>query len=128
MYFQTQLPTQSNLLYSSSHRYCTGRTVYYARECLADSYDNVIINWQAWSLDLFTWLSIIGCFTLLVAGTYLIINDLAAEERRETLNFIRLSPQSPQSILWGKMLGVPILLYIGVILAVPLHLWCCILG
>jgi hypothetical protein len=128
MYFQTQLPSQANIVYTSSNKYCTGRTVYYARECLADRFDNVIINWQAWSLDLFTWLSMIGCFTLLVAGTYLIINDLAAEERRETLNFIRLSPQSPQSILLGKMLGVPILLYIGVILAIPLHLWSALNG
>jgi hypothetical protein len=123
MYFQTQLPAKTKYIFSSSNKYCTGKSVYYARRCLSDSFGNVIINWQAWYLDLFTWLSIIGCFTLLVAGTYLIINDLAAEERRETLNFIRLSPQSPQSILSGKILGVPILLYIGVILAVPFHLW-----
>ncbi|WGV26250.1 hypothetical protein [Halotia branconii] len=123
MYFQTQLPTKNNLLYSYSHRYCTGKSLYNAKECLGDEFGNVIINWQLWSLDTFTLLSLIGCFTLLVAGTYLLISDLANEERRDTLNFIRLSPQSPQSILWGKMLGVPILLYAAVLLAVPLHLW-----
>ncbi|OUL26589.1 hypothetical protein BV372_26690 [Nostoc sp. T09] len=128
MYFQTQLPTKFNLAYSSPHKYCTGRFVYNARECLADGFGNVSIDWQVWSLDLFTWLSIIGCFTLLAAGSYLIINDLTAEERRETLNFIRLSPQSPQTILSGKMLGVPILLYIGLLLAVPLHLWSALAG
>ncbi|MDZ7959389.1 MAG: hypothetical protein RMY34_16140 [Aulosira sp. DedQUE10] len=123
MYFQTQLPTKQELVYNSFDKYCTGRLQYDSRKCLVDGFGNILINWQAWSLDVFTWLSIIGCFTLLVAGTYLIINDLAGEERRETLNFIRLSPQSPQSILSGKMLGVPILLYIGVLLTVPLHLW-----
>ncbi|BAY07560.1 hypothetical protein [Calothrix sp. NIES-2098] len=128
MYFQTQLPTKFDLLYNNSHKYCTGRQLYNVQECLGDEFGNVIINWQAWSLDLFTWLSIIGCFTLLVAGTYLIISDLTAEERRETLNFIRLSPQSPQTILSGKMLGVPILLYIGILLALPLHLWSALAG
>ncbi|MBH8555100.1 hypothetical protein I8751_22665 [Nostocaceae cyanobacterium CENA357] len=123
MYFQTQLPTKTNLLYNYSHRYCTGKSLYDAKKCLGDEFGNVIINWQLWSLDAFTLLSIIGCFTLLVAGTYLLISDLANEERHDTLNFIRLSPQSPHSILWGKMLGVPILLYAAVLVAVPLHLW-----
>ncbi|BAY30742.1 hypothetical protein NIES2107_25900 [Nostoc carneum NIES-2107] len=122
MYFQTQLPTKLELVYNSFDRYCTGKLEYNSRQCLADGFGNVIINWQLWYLDVFTWLGIIGSISLLVAGTYLIINDLAAEERRETLNFIRLSPQTPRSILLGKMLGVPILLYLGVILALPLHI------
>ncbi len=121
MYFQTQLPTKDSLLYT--HKYCTGKVIYNSKECIGDEFGNVIINWQLWSLDAFTLLSIIGCFTLLIAGTYLLISDLANEERRDTLNFIRLSPQSPYSILWGKMLGVPILLYAAVLVAVPLHLW-----
>ena len=58
----------------------------------------------------------------MVAGTYLLIDNLAYEERKGTLNFIRLSPRSPQNILWGKILGVPVLLYIVALLAVPLHL------
>jgi ABC-type Na+ efflux pump permease subunit len=68
-------------------------------------------------------LSVIGIFALIVIGTYLLISDLAHEERRGTLNFIRLSPQSPENILVGKLLGVPILLYLVAVLAVPLHLW-----
>ncbi|QIR35732.1 hypothetical protein HCG51_02515 [Tolypothrix sp. PCC 7910] len=122
MYFQTQLPTKLEVVYNSFNRYCTGKLEYDSRQCLLDTFGNLIINRQLWYLDVFTWLGIIGSITLLVAGTYLIINDLAAEERRETLNFIRLSPQTPQSILLGKMLGVPILLYLGVLLAVPLHI------
>jgi hypothetical protein len=74
-------------------------------------------------LQLFTSLSFLISFALLVLGSYLLISDLAREERRATLNFLRLTPQSPQSILIGKMLGVPILLYLAVLLAVPLHLW-----
>ncbi|MEA5583398.1 hypothetical protein VB620_18880 [Nodularia harveyana UHCC-0300] len=61
--------------------------------------------------------------TMLMGGTYLLINDLATEQRRGTINFIRLSPQSYQSILLGKILGVPILLYLAIFLAIPFHLW-----
>lgn len=108
-----------------SYRYCTGSSehTYYDPKCLADAAGNVLVDWQKWSLDLFLALSLIGIFGLLVAGAYLLINDLAQEERRGTLNFIRLSPQSAQSILLGKILGVPILLYLIAISAVPLHLW-----
>ena len=85
------------------------------------------INWQLWWRDhweyIFLSFTVIFGFTLLVAGTYLLINDLAKEETRGTLNFIRLSPQSETSILTGKLLGVPSLIYLSVLVAVPLHLW-----
>jgi hypothetical protein len=60
---------------------------------------------------------------LLVPGTVMLMTDLEQEERQGTLNFIRLSPQTSQSILLGKLLGVPILLYLGAALLVPLHIW-----
>ena len=105
-------------------RYCTGTPTSYQTQvsCLSDKLGNIAINWQLWWQDFFVWLSLVGIFVLLVAGTYLLITDLAAEERQQSLNFIRLSPQTPQSILVGKMLGVPILLYLTVGLALPLHL------
>ncbi|MBG1244187.1 ABC transporter permease subunit [Nostoc sp. NZL] len=85
------------------------------------------IDWQSWWRDhweyIFLSFSVIFVFTLLVAGTYLLINDLAKEETRGTLNFIRLSPQSETSILAGKLLGVPILIYLVILAAIPLHLW-----
>ncbi|MEA5602574.1 ABC transporter permease subunit [Nostoc sp. UHCC 0252] len=85
------------------------------------------IDWQLWWRDhweyIFLTFSVIFVFTLLVAGTYLIINDLAKEETRGTLNFIRLSPQSETSILTGKLLGVPSLIYLVILVSIPLHLW-----
>ncbi|MEC4812247.1 MAG: ABC transporter permease [Scytonema sp. PMC 1069.18] len=85
------------------------------------------IDMQMWWRDhweyIFLSLTVIFIFTLLVAGTYLLINNLATEERRGTLNFIRLSPQSEMSILTGKMLGVPILIYLGILTAIPLHFY-----
>ncbi len=85
------------------------------------------INMQKWWQDhysyLFLTLSVILVFTLLVAGTYLLINDLAKEERRSTLTFIRLSPQTATSIFTGKLLGVPSLIYLLIATALPLHFW-----
>ncbi|WP_066375592.1 ABC transporter permease subunit [Anabaena sp. CA = ATCC 33047] len=85
------------------------------------------INIQLWWQDhweyIFLSLSVMFVFILLVAGTYLLINNLAQEERRGTLNFLRLTPQSEVSILTGKMLGVPIVIYLLVLTALPLHLW-----
>ncbi|MGF2034896.1 MAG: ABC transporter permease subunit [Nostoc sp. CmiVER01] len=84
------------------------------------------IDWQMWWRDhweyIFLTFSVIFVFTLLVAGTYLLINDLAKEESRGTLNFIRLSPQSETSIVTGKLLGVPSLIYLVILVSVPLHL------
>ncbi|MBH8555101.1 ABC transporter permease [Nostocaceae cyanobacterium CENA357] len=84
---------------------------------------NMPLWWQDHWRYIFLSLSVMFVFTLLVAGVYLLINNLAQEERRGTLNFIRLSPQSEVSILTGKMLGVPIVIYLIVLAALPLHLW-----
>ncbi|MEC4986400.1 MAG: hypothetical protein SAK42_20060, partial [Oscillatoria sp. PMC 1076.18] len=72
-------------------------------------------------LELFALLSIIITLVLLVGGTYLLVKDLGKEQRHGTLNFIRQTPQSPSTIFLGKLLGVPILLYLAVGLAIPLH-------
>jgi hypothetical protein len=83
---------------------------------------NWVINWQLWWLDLFIILSLIGILALLVVGTYLLTADMVREEERGTLNFIRLTPQSAGSVLLGKILGVPILIYTAIALLLPLHL------
>jgi hypothetical protein len=90
--------------------------------CQTDLLGNWLINWQLLWLDLFIALSIVSIFALLVIGTYMLIADTVKEESRGTLNFIRLTPQSASSILTGKILGVPILLYLVILLALPLQL------
>ena len=116
-------PEPSQKIFNISNRYCTGKLEYGRPQWLLDNNDNVIINWESWSLDIFIWVSIIFTFSLLVMGTYLLINDLASEERRDTLNYLRLTPQTHQTIFMGKMMGVPILLYLAIVLTIPLHLW-----
>jgi hypothetical protein len=82
--------------------------------------------WRVWWFDIFNTLTWIALLLLLFLGSYLLVKDIAKEERRGTLAFVRLSPESAQSILLGKLLGVPILLYGAIALAVPLHLWAAI--
>ncbi|MBZ8182791.1 ABC transporter permease [Oscillatoria salina] len=128
LFYRGLLPTK----HTSSDRYCLDahppNTDYYPNIdnfCLKDAAGNLLsstINRQLWWLDLFVCMSIIGIFALLVVGVYMLISDLSREEGRGTLGFIRLSPQTTLSILTGKILGVPVLLYLFGLLALPLHL------
>ena len=122
IYFLSELPKYDpdNLLKEQYGRYAmgVGRYSAYTKDMLG----NWIINWQLLWLDIFMALSIIGIFSLLVVGTYMLVTDTVKEDSRGTLNFIRLTPQSAGSVLLGKMLGVPVLLYIAVLLLLPLHM------
>lgn len=90
--------------------------------CPSDAID-IPLWWQDHYPKMFMSLSVFVLFIMLGVGIYMLISNLANEERRRTLNFIRLSPQSTLSVLGGKLLGVPILLYLAAVLAVPFHLW-----
>ncbi len=105
--------------------YCTGNTHRHHLDypCLRDPLGDFIINWHSFYLDVYFSLSFTGLFVLLIGGTFLLINDIEKEARRGTLNLIRLSPQSSEKFLIGKLLGVPILLYVMGLIALPLHLW-----
>ncbi len=78
-------------------------------------------NWEIYWQPLFIAESIILMLLLFACGIYLLVADIVREQNRGTLNFIRLSPRSSQSILLGKILGVPFLLYWGIALALPLQ-------
>lgn len=126
-YFTTLIPSSSSYVarfrYPLINRYCTGEGQSYSwPTCIRDLSGNFIIFKELWWLDLFTALSYGLVIGLLVLGTYLLIVDLTKEEASGTLNFIRLSPQSAASIIWGKILGVPLLIYLTALLVIPLHL------
>ncbi len=96
----------------------------FSRKDCANYDANGCIEWD-WKFD---WLSIfrsldwIFPLALFAISVYLLVANMVEEERRGTLNFIRLSPQSSENILLGKILGVPLLVYLGILLALPLHL------
>jgi hypothetical protein len=117
-------PRAGQYNYPIYHKFCTEfEKNVSSTKCIKDAAGNFAVNWQYWWLEVFVYLSIFSTIALLVAGTYLLVSDLDKEERRGTLNFIRLSPQSAATIFTGKILGVPVLLYLAGILAVPLHLY-----
>jgi hypothetical protein len=49
---------------------------------------------------------------MMLVGIYALISDIAQERKSGTFDFIRLTPQSGRSIFIGKLLGVPILIYL----------------
>ncbi|MGK7896136.1 MAG: ABC transporter permease [Xenococcus sp. (in: cyanobacteria)] len=105
-------------------RYCTGlmRPEYNFQGLYSCEIKSGIwqINWELFWHDIFIFFSVVSIFILLIVGTYLIIVDLGQEKETGTLNLIRLSPQSASNILWGKILGVPILIYFFVASILPL--------
>jgi hypothetical protein len=126
MYFSGEIvaPPHGEYTYPIYRTFCTfNDPISYEQKCVRDALGNFAINWPKWWLEIFYWLSILSVLALLVAGTYMLVSDLDKEERRGTLNFIRLSPQSAKTIFLGKILGVPILLYLATMLTVPLHLY-----
>lgn len=60
-------------------------------------------------------------FALAVGGVYLLAKDFDREIRTGTLDLVNLSPVKPWEIVIGKLLGVPVLIYWAVLLALPLH-------
>jgi ABC-type transport system involved in cytochrome c biogenesis permease component len=74
-----------------------------------------------WWLHIYELLDLEIWCVLAVGGTYLIAKDFDREIRTGTLDLINLSPVKPWEILLGKLLGVPILIYWVVLLALPLH-------
>ena len=91
--------------------------------CKLNNTGDFVINWQKWRSDVFICLSWILPLGLLLGSVYTLVADLVQEEKRGTLNFIRLSPQSAKQIFIGKIFGVPILVYLAAGLMIPLHLW-----
>lgn len=61
-------------------------------------------------------------FSLAFGGIYLLIADFNREIRTGTLDVVNLAPAKPSEILLGKFIGVPILVYWAVFLALPLHI------
>jgi hypothetical protein len=80
-----------------------------------------LTNWPKWWQDIFRLINWMLPYALTVPAVYLLTMDIQQEESRGTLNFVRLSPQSARTILLGKLLGVPALVYLGVATWLPLH-------
>jgi ABC-type transport system involved in multi-copper enzyme maturation permease subunit len=83
---------------------------------------NWLINWPLWWADALTNLHLTVLPIVVVLSCYFLVADWSREDERGTLNPLRLSPQSTTSILWGKLLGGPLLAYGFGLSTVPLQL------
>jgi hypothetical protein len=120
MNYIQQIPTEANINLNST--YCIGKLNPYSSiptwaECRG-------IDWKRWWRDIFNvqngWIA----FIIYLPAVYFLISDINQEIQRGTINFLRLSPRSTQTILLGKLLGVPCLTYLALALLIPLHLLC----
>jgi hypothetical protein len=122
--YSKQLQSQYQPSANTYHKYCDFSADNYSTNiCKLDSTGNFQINWQKWRSDLFSCLSWIFSLGLILGSIYMLVADLVQEEKRGTLNFIRLSPQSARTIFSGKIASVPILVYLAAAVMLPLHLW-----
>ncbi len=90
--------------------------------CKLDAFNNLLINWPKWWGDTSLGISAVMFMGLFAGGVYLLASNISQEERRGTLDFIRLTPQRVGSIMGGKLAGVPILVYLATALALPLQI------
>lgn len=102
--------------------YCVSVESFYGQTCVAtQDKQSYQIEWSRWYRHIYTCLSILITFSLMGGGVFMLANNLADEKRRGTLNFLQLSPRSAFTILSGKLLGVPVCLYLAIGLLFPLH-------
>jgi hypothetical protein len=107
--------------YNSQYCFYQDHTTSYSGNCKLDAAGLPIIDWLKWWSDTSLGLSAVMVVGLLAGGVYLLASNFSQEERRGTLNFIRLTPQQASSVIGGKLLGVPLVVYMGAALALPLQ-------
>lgn len=128
LYFNGQIPVPSDETLSaeklgvhSSYCLVPPSGGYDENYCRFSPNGGFLIDWQKWWLDIFSCLTWLLPFGLILGSVYTLVADLVREEKRGTLNFIRLSPQSAQTIFSGKIIGVPSLIYLAIAAMLPLH-------
>lgn len=117
--YYSQLPKVSTQNIYQNTQFCL-KTIQY-NECATDTLGQVLINWPKWWGSVAVALSWLMAYALVIGGVYFLASSFSQEEKRGTLDFIRLTPQKASTIFGGKFLGVPVLVYLGVALALPLQ-------
>jgi hypothetical protein len=91
--------------------------------CAVNTAGEPLISWIPWWADTSATLSIMMFVGAIVAGVYGLARSFSQEVQRGTLDFLRLSPLEIPTLLVGKLLGVPILIYFAVAAALPLQFY-----
>jgi hypothetical protein len=117
--FRASLPPIDIPFRPQNHDYCLEDPNTYS--CLFDADGMVQIDWIRWESH-FSYTLGAGLITILVlGGVYQLIANYAKERQTGTLDFLRLTPQTGDRIFLGKILGVPAMVYLAVLTAIPLH-------
>ncbi len=129
--FFIQLPTNPDPAATRSDQtYCVLETIQVSngggvfsdrKVCQLTALGQVSTDWSHWWTDILIPMSWALPLLLLTGGVYLLAADLRKEIRQGTFNFLRLSPQSAAEIWLGKLLGVPVIIYVAVASALPLQ-------
>jgi hypothetical protein len=116
--FSVALPATDQPFRPTSHDYCLEESSY---NCLFNAEGVVQIDWIRWYSN-FSYTLGAGLIAILVlGGVYQLIANYAKERQTGTLDFLRLTPQTGDRIFLGKILGVPAMVYLAVLAAIPLH-------
>ncbi|MBW4620448.1 MAG: hypothetical protein KME17_13990 [Cyanosarcina radialis HA8281-LM2] len=86
-----------------------------------DANRHYLIDWRTWWFDIFHALTWMMFLVLPLGGSFLLLQDIKREISQGTLHLLRLSRQSSQRILIGKILGVPIMLYLAIATLLPVY-------
>jgi hypothetical protein len=109
--------------YNSQYCFYKDHSIGYPGNCKLDAAGLPIVDWLKWWSDTTLGLSVVMAAGLFAGGVYLLASNFSQEERRGTLNFIRLTPQQAGSVIGGKLAGIPLLVYVGTALALPLQFY-----
>lgn len=97
---------------------------YYSPRCLLTADGSAYrVNWQAWHWNVFLAMGSTLATVAVGLGSFLLISNLGQEGQRGTLALVQLSPRSGVSVLLGQLLGVPIWIYLSLVLALPMQLY-----
>ena len=99
------------------------RFQYGAPLCLPNSDGGFKVNWRQLYGDALPFVRGLFLTIMGLGGTAAILRNWLQEVKLGTLDFIRLSPEPGRRILLGKILGAPILFYVGALAWIPFHLY-----
>jgi hypothetical protein len=118
-YRSTLLPANEVTHSWGYHQYCQ-QTL--NPGCAVDALGNLLIDWQEWWAHVALGSGLV--FVLMATlGAYLVASSFRQERELGTLDFLRLVPRRASTVLVGKLLGVPVLVYLAALCALPLQLY-----
>ena len=107
--------------------YCTGSSdpLYQGRSplCVPDGNGAYQVNWRSLFGDSLPFARGFFLMVMAIGGSYAIAQSWIREAKLGTLDFIRMSPEPAGRILFGKIMGAPILCYIAALAWIPFHLF-----